>query len=350
MQMARKTSKPTTAKCTLPIYMGFLMSEAKSNSCTQLGEIAKISHDSVNRFLEREKYEPKDLFDESIKLINPKGGVLSVDDTVLDKPYSNYMAYVGFYYSGKHHAAVKGINLITLYYTDVDGKNFPVNYRLYDKSENKTKNDYFQEMINEVISWGLLPSMVTGDNWYSYTGNLKLIRNHQLGLMFAIKGNRLVAIEKGKYQQVSSLEISEDGLSAWLKDFGNVKIFRTNLKDQVRHYIVLVPDVENQEKFSHSQFKKIHDQHWKIEQYHRMIKQVCHIESFQVRGRQKIMNHIFAALCSYVHLQKMSIENLFENAYQWKRELYHQVTASFIKDFCIGLDYLKPKMQNTVNA
>jgi DDE superfamily endonuclease len=278
MQMARKTSKPTTAKCTLPIYMGFLMSEAKSNSCTQLGEIANISHDSVNRFLEREKYEPKDLFDESIKLINPKGGVLSVDDTVLDKPYSNYMAYVGFYYSGKHHAAVKGINLITLYYTDVDGKNFPVNYRLYDKSENKTKNDYFQEMINEVISWGLLPSMVTGDNWYSYTGNLKLIRNHQLGLMFAIKGNRLVAIEKGKYQKV------------------------------------------------------------------------CHIESFQVRGRQKIMNHIFAALCSYVHLQKMSIENLFENAYQWKRELYQQVTASFIKDFCIGLDYLKPKMQNTVNA
>jgi DDE superfamily endonuclease len=278
MQMARKTSKPTTAKCTLPIYMGFLMSEAKSNSCTQLGEIANISHDSVNRFLEREKYEPKDLFDESIKLINPKGGVLSVDDTVLDKPYSNYMAYVGFYYSGKHHAAVKGINLITLYYTDIEGKNFPVNYRLYDKSENKTKNDYFQEMINEVISWGLLPSMVTGDNWYSYTGNLKLIRNHQLGLMFAIKGNRLVAIEKGKYQKV------------------------------------------------------------------------CHIESFQVRGRQKIMNHIFAALCSYVHLQKMSIENLFENAYQWKRELYQQVTASFIKDFCIGLDYLKPKMQNTVNA
>jgi hypothetical protein len=41
-----------------------------------------ISHDSVNRFLHREAYTPLDLFEE----VNLKGGTLSVDDTVLDKP------------------------------------------------------------------------------------------------------------------------------------------------------------------------------------------------------------------------------------------------------------------------
>jgi hypothetical protein len=42
---------------------------------------------------------------------------------------------------------VKGINLITLYYTDVHGHHLPVNFRVYGKSEGKTKNDYFLDMV-----------------------------------------------------------------------------------------------------------------------------------------------------------------------------------------------------------
>ncbi len=48
-----------------------------------------LSHDSVNRFLLRERYEPKDLFDEARLHINLLGGTLSGDDTVIDKPHSN---------------------------------------------------------------------------------------------------------------------------------------------------------------------------------------------------------------------------------------------------------------------
>ena len=90
-----------------------------------MAEIVKTSHDSVNRFLLREAYEPKDLFDEAKPHINLIGGTLSVDDSVLDKPYSHKMALVGYFWSGKHHRTVKGINLITLYYTDVAGQHFP---------------------------------------------------------------------------------------------------------------------------------------------------------------------------------------------------------------------------------
>lgn len=61
------------------------------------------------------------------------------------------MDLVGFFWSGKHHRSVKGINLITLYATDLQGKNVPINFRLYDKSENKTKNDYFLDMLNDVL-------------------------------------------------------------------------------------------------------------------------------------------------------------------------------------------------------
>jgi hypothetical protein len=54
------------------MYMGFLMSEPKSSTCTRLAEVMDISHDSVNRFLLRESYEPKDLFNEAKRLINLK--------------------------------------------------------------------------------------------------------------------------------------------------------------------------------------------------------------------------------------------------------------------------------------
>ena len=81
-----------------------------------------ISHDSVNRFLLREDDTPHDLFNEIRPDLHLKGGTVSVDDSVLDKPYRHLTAFVGHFWSGKHHGVVKGINLITLYYTDPQGQ------------------------------------------------------------------------------------------------------------------------------------------------------------------------------------------------------------------------------------
>jgi len=57
-------------------------------------------------------------------------------------------------------------------------------------------------------------------------------------------------------------------------------------------------------------FIKLHEKHWRIEQYHRVIKQICHIEHFQVRKQKAIRNHIFASICSYVRLQCLCITDL----------------------------------------
>ena len=92
-----------------------------------------ISHDSINRFLDRERYEPKDLFDEEKNKIELIGGALSVDDSVLDKPYSDpsKAAFIDLFWSGKHHRVVKGINLISLFYADIHGISVPVNYQIW---------------------------------------------------------------------------------------------------------------------------------------------------------------------------------------------------------------------------
>ena len=343
----RSTTRPTTARCTLPQYMGFLISEPKSSTCTRLAEVTGISLDSVNRFLQREDYQPKDMFDEAAQDLCLVGGTLSADDTVLDKPHSNSVALVSHFWSGKHHRVVKGINLVTLYYTDLTGRHMPVNYRICDKSEGKTKNDYFREMLIEVLAWGLKPAFVTGDSWYSCVKNLKTIKNHQTGFMFAVEKNRTVSLEKGQWQQVQNLEIPDDGLDIWLKDFGKVRLFRTTLKDQCRHYVVYLPE---DVPFQRNDFTLIHDQHWQIEQYHRAIKQVCHIEHFQVRNERPVRNHIFASILSFVYLQKMQIAQEFTNIFQHQREMFKETVGTFIETFAKGKDYLLPKFAGVINA
>lgn len=218
-------SKPSTAKCNEEIYVSYLLSDPQYTSCTRLAQVMEtISHDSINRFLERERFEPKDLFEEEKGKIELLGGVLSVDDSVLDKPYSDAskVELIDLFWSGKHKRVVKGINLVSLFYTDIQGVCVPVNYRIVDKREAKTKNEYFREMLVEVLSWGLLPSWVTGDSWYASLENLKFIRSEGLNFMFGVENNRIVSTERGQYIQIQKFEDwpSDDIEAMYLKDYG----------------------------------------------------------------------------------------------------------------------------------
>ena len=155
---------------------------------------SEMSHDSINRFLLRERYDPQDLFTEIKGAIELIGGTLSGDDTIVEKLYSdpNKTELINYYWSGKHQKTIKGINLITLYYTDGKGDSFPVNYRLYNQADGKTKNDYLREMVGEVIEWGIQPLNITTDSWYSSRKNLKFFRDKGLNFLVGIAKNRLV--------------------------------------------------------------------------------------------------------------------------------------------------------------
>jgi len=329
----REQSKPSTANCNSNLYTLFLLAEPKYVSCIRLAEVlGSVSHDSVNRFLLREHYTPEDLFNEVKGELNLEGGTASVDDSVIDKPYSNpeKTALVGYFWSGKHKRSVKGINLITLYYTDIVGNSYPVSYRIYDKSEDKTKNDYFLEMIKEIQAWGLKPAWVTGDSWYASQENLKFLRNVGVGFLFGVANNRLVSEEKGKEAQVQTFKILDSGLMVYLKEFGWVKVFRQDFKHEARYYISYLPDLENLKQLSRHEFKQVHDRHWLIESFHRVIKQVCNIERFQVRDRQAIRNHFFCSLRAFSKLQTMRIHGLIDNLYQISRELFIPIVRNFI--------------------
>jgi len=88
--LMRTLSKPSTAKCTVEHYTALLLAEPQSAGCVRLAEVAggAFAHDAAKRFLNREEFSGRDLFEEARPLLNLEGGPLGGDDTVLDKPYS----------------------------------------------------------------------------------------------------------------------------------------------------------------------------------------------------------------------------------------------------------------------
>jgi len=352
MPKLRTINKPTTAKFNIQEYVRYLISEPMRTSCAALSEILPdVSHDSINRFLLRENYAPEDLWKEFPDEFDLKNGTLSTDDTVLDKPYSNEekAKLISRFYSGKHHCVVKGINLLTLYYTDPNGVSAPVNYRVIDPDEDKTKNELFREMLQEVMDWGLEPSWVTGDCWYSSKENLRFIRKYKLSMLFGIAGNRNVSLESSGYLQVQKIkEWNKDGLIVHLRGFGEVKVLRTECKKSFRYYIVSVPEIENLPSFVYKDFERIHKEHWNIESFHRAVKQLCSIEKFQVRTTVCIKNHIFCSLVGFIKLECAKISNVISNWYKMKTDLFRDVVRNFIAR---GIDGEKgSKLIPSVNA
>jgi putative transposase len=106
-----------------------------------------IAHDSVKRLLERQPHHTGALYDEAKRLIRADEGVLVIDDSTLDKPYSHQIELVTRHWSGKHHRVVQGINLISTIWTDGSAI-VTIDFRIYcPDNDGKNKNDHVRDML-----------------------------------------------------------------------------------------------------------------------------------------------------------------------------------------------------------
>ena len=323
--------RTSTALCNLSLYSNYLLVNPRNKGCTQLAfGMETMSHDSVRNFLVCEDYTPQDLFERVCLLIVLVGGTLSVDDSVWDKPYSNAKLnpLVARQYSGKHHCVVKGICLVTLFYTDINGVGLPVNYRVYEPISGVTKNELFLEMLKEVLDWGLAPALVTGDSWYSSKENLRFIRSHKMDAFFGVEKTRTVSTQKGVYQKVADIVIDENGVLTHLKNFDFVTLFRKEQAGKVRHYVYYkyynLKEKEKPQKATKEDFEKSHSLHWHIEEFHRAKKQLCNAKNFLVRTKKAVQNHIFSVYWAFVTLEEYVINKICTNWYQFKNKITYQ--------------------------
>jgi len=84
----------------------------------------------VKRLLERQSHHTEALYNEAKSLIRLNEGVIVIDDSTLDKPYSHQIEMVTRHWSGKHHRVVQGINLISTIWTNGSAI-VPVDFRIY---------------------------------------------------------------------------------------------------------------------------------------------------------------------------------------------------------------------------
>ena len=78
----------------------------------------------------RERYKPQELFDIVKNIISLRGEIVSVDETVVEKLYSNpkFAELIGYFWSGKYHKSIKGLNLITLNYNNIQENSVLIDY------------------------------------------------------------------------------------------------------------------------------------------------------------------------------------------------------------------------------
>ncbi len=106
-------------------YIDFLIATPKACSATEAAKVQPEhprppAHDAFTRLLHRLEPDAETLWQEAWMQVTLTDGVLVADDSTLDKPYAKAIELVGRHWSGKHHALVQGINLVSLLWTDGD--------------------------------------------------------------------------------------------------------------------------------------------------------------------------------------------------------------------------------------
>lgn len=315
------------AKCNLDLYTEFLISTQKQYSCVELQNVSPdetMAHDSVNRFLNDEKFSPEMLWEIVKKDINPSNGYLCIDDTLLKKLYSSKIELVKWQWSGKDHAVKPGIGIVTVQWVDLENTSLPVDFRIYQKDvDDKTKNDHFVEIINSAFDRGLKPIYVLMDSWYTAVKNLKAVQEKNWRFIGDIQSNRNVspADTKGTWIKVSELEFADKEVKkVWLKNFGPVLVCKRILKNgDIRYLITNDLELTNFDNLvSHSKNR------WSIETMHRGLKQVCGLERSYMRKATAQINHIF---CSFVAFIKLELRR-FKNNISWYQQKWDIVRDS----------------------
>lgn len=290
-------------KCSEQDYINFLIaaqrvySNVEASRTHPAGE-KQPAHDAYTRLLERLPPDSEALWKEVAAYVQPNRGLLVIDDSTLDKPHARHMELVSRHWSGKHQAVVQGINLVSLVWTDGDYC-LPIDYRIYHKdSDGLSKNDHFQVMLHQAHSRGFAPALVAFDGWYSSLENLKLVRDAGWHWLTRFKHNRQVSLQPGIALGVSQVDIPRHGLIVHLRGYGLVKLFRrVDPHGNAEHWATSRLELTGDARHSYA------ERDWRIEEYHRSLKQFTGIERAQFRRARCQRNHIGLALRAFVRLE-----------------------------------------------
>ena len=303
----------------LELYTDYLMSSFSYTTATGLSVMSegKISHDKVSRFLSSENFTATGLWElikPTVREIESEEGVLIIDDTIEEKPSTDENEIICWHYDHSQGKSVKGVNIVSaIYYSN--GYRIPVTFDLVRKTKTvfdektkkekriseKTKNEQYREMLKVCVKNIIKFKYVLNDVWYASSENMMLVKKElKKDFIMPIKTNRKIAISEkdklsGKYVTVSTLELKEnqqqeiylEGIS-----FGLLLIKQVYKNGDGSQGVLYL--VSSDLTLTYEQITTIYHKRWKVEEYHKTLKQhvsLCKSPTKTVRTQS---NHIFA--------------------------------------------------------
>lgn len=317
-------------------YCQYLLSSPINYTVSNLANhLEGVSHDRINRYLRGEKLIPRLLWDNVKPLLQPsENAYVLFDDTVLDKRYSTAIELARRQYSGNEHRVIRGIGLISCVYVNGEtGQFWVIDYRLYDPDgDGQSKLEYVAAMLNGAVCSKQLPfTTVLMDSWYATQKLIAQIDQLQKVYYCPLKSNRRVD-DSGNttpYQRVDELvwksEDLQQGKLIKLRGFPKdkkVKLFRVTVSTN-RTEFVATNDIS---QASTDAVQDVCDIRWKIEEFHRELKQLTGVEGCQCRKARIQRNHIACALLVWTRLKVIT--------YQSDKTVY-QIKHGMLSDYLI---------------
>lgn len=311
-------------------YCQYLLSSQINYTITNLADhLESMSHDQINRYLRREKLTPRLLW-ENVKLLLQihESAYIIFDDTVLDKRYSEDIELTRRQYSGNEHGVLRGIGVVSCVYVNPEtGQFWVIDYRIYaPDADGKSKLDHVSEMLQSLIYSKSLPfRTVLMDSWYATKILMQYIDNLGKYYYCPLKKNRLVDDTGGseEYKSIESLNWNPSELQqgkiikikAFPKD-KKVKLFRVTVSTDKTEFVATNDLTQD----STDIVQEVCDIRWKIEEFHREIKQLTGIESCQCRKARIQRNHINCAMLVWTRLKQLAYST-GQTVYQLKHGL-----------------------------
>ena len=311
-------------------YCQYLLSSQINYTITNLAEhLEHISHDAINYYLKREKLTPRLLWENVKDVIElDANSYIIFDDSILDKRYSKEIEMVRKQYSGNEHGIIKGIGVVSCVYVNPKVQRFwVIDYRIFNPDvDGKTKIDHVKDMLQNLVYQKLLPfDTVLMDTWYAVHSLMLYIDSLEKVYYCPLKNNRLVddTLGKEKYKRIDLLQWSEEELECGkiikIKGFPaqkKVKLFRVAVSTNRTDYVA----TNDLSQSSTNVVQNVCKIRWKIEEFHREIKQLTGIESCQCRKARLQRNHIACAMLVWIRLKNLAYQT-GQTVYQIKHNL-----------------------------
>jgi len=266
------------------------------------------THEALNYLLRRARLSPERLMQGLAGGVGGFGpGFLCLDDGVVEKPWSVLLPWVGWTYSTTRRQKVKGMVLVVLFWSH-GVLRVPVAFRLWRPRDRcapgayRTKLDLAQEMVPEVLAWGLWPSYIVFDAWYNARRCTRFLDQHPLVWVSVLKANAPVRARRrscsvGRFAANLAAGTSLRGFRVHLRGYGQVKrvVVRDGDTGQYR--------VTNALRCSPAEVLRRKKSPWDAEQSFRDSRQLAGLEACQCRLPQAVERHVALMLLAFVALQ-----------------------------------------------